>query len=223
MARCNHRMAALSLSHTFFLPPQPLRHLGGLCCAGMLWLALCAAADAQMLRPGLWEFDGQQSRLLRGKKTLDMQKIQSQVEAQMRGMDAEARRILEENLRSSGIAVGQARNTRLCVPPEQANLPRLAEYSLHEGCQFKLVDKGADFVRGELQCTEPAANGTQLSTLITPERVQHRTELQTAQGRWIVNTQAQWLSSDCGTAPVLGTQSLQGRSLFEFASPPPGK
>lgn len=173
-----------------------------------------------MLRPGLWEFDGQQSRLLRGKKTLDMQKIQSQVEAQMRGMDAEARRILEENLRSSGIAVGQLRSTRLCVPPEQANLPRLAEYSLQESCQFKLTEKGADFVRGELRCSDPQTSGTQLSTLITPERIQHRTELQTPQGRLIASTQAQWLSSECGAVPVIGTQSLQGRSLFEPANPP---
>lgn len=183
----------------------------------VLGMALCAASaagHAQQVRPGLWEFDGQHMRLVQGKQTLDMQKIQQQMDAQMRTMDTETRRFMEENLRGSGIPIGKGRTLRMCVPGEQANLARLAERQSLEGCQFNLQEKGTDFVRGQLRCTESEATGMLLSTLITPERINNRAELSTPKGKLIINSHAQWLGTECGDAPVIGMQSLQDRSLF---------
>lgn len=181
---------------------------------GAVMFPLWGTVHAQAVRPGLWEFDGRQTRLQQGQQSLDMQKIQQQVEVQMRGMSAESRRMLEENLRGAGVVTAKGRSLRVCVPPEQANLARLAERNQQEGCSLSLNERGADFVRGQLRCTEPQAQGSFLSTLITPERINNRAEIKTAQGQLVVHSSAQWLSPDCQDAPALGTQSLQSRSLF---------
>ena len=221
--RLSDRMAASLIfrrtGHALFRTLSA-RRLGSLLWALGVSLTFFGNAQGQAVRAGLWEFDAQKSRLLRGKQTIDMQKIQVQMEAQLRGMDADTRRILEDNLRGAGIAVGRPQRSRLCVPSEQATLARVTEQSQQESCQFQLSEKGTDFVRGTLRCSDAQASGVLISTLITPERIHQRSELNTPQGQLIVTAQAQWLSADCGDASVIGTQSLQGRSLFDNKGAP---
>lgn len=175
-------------------------------------------AQAQALRPGLWEFEGQHSQLRQSSgQTVDMQKINQQLESQLRGMDPSVRRMLEENLRSAGVVVDKGRSQRLCVQPDQAQLARLAERQ-QEGCTFTLQERGADFVRGQLQCTDPPGQGSYVSSVITPERLSNRTELKTPQGQLVITASAQWIGADCAGAPDVGRQRQQERSLFGGAN-----
>lgn len=189
-----------------------LRVAGGLAVG-----AACLGAplvQAQALRPGLWEFEGQHSQLRQSSgQTVDMQKINQQLETQLRGMEPSVRRMLEENLRSAGVVVDKGRSQQLCVQPGQAQLARLAELQ-QESCTFTLQERGADFVRGKLQCNEPPGQGSYVSTVITPERLSNRTELKTPQGQLIITASAQWMGADCGGAPDVGRQRQQERSLF---------
>lgn len=191
---------------------RPLRVVGMLALGGAcLGTPL---AQAQALRPGLWEFEGQHSQLRQSSgQTVDMQKINQQLETQLRGMEPSVRRMLEENLRSAGVVVDKGRSQQLCVQPGQAQLARLAELQ-QESCTFTLQERGADFVRGKLQCTEPPGQGSYVSTVITPERLSNRTELKTPQGQLIITASAQWMGADCGGAPDVGRQRQQERSLF---------
>lgn len=195
---------------------RPLRVVGMLALGGAcLGTPL---AQAQALRPGLWEFEGQHSQLRQSSgQTVDMQKINQQLETQLRGMEPSVRRMLEENLRSAGVVVDKGRSQRLCVPPEQAQLARLAERQ-QEGCSFTLQERGADFVRGQLQCSNPPGQGSYISSVITPERLSNRTELKTPQGQLIITASAQWIGPDCAGAPNVGGQRQQERSLFGGAN-----
>lgn len=178
------------------------------------WVA-AGMAHAQAVKPGLWEFEGRQSRLSwAAGPALDMQKINKQLQAQMLEMEPGLRRVLEENLRSAGVVMAQGRSQRLCIPADQANLVRIAEQHQQESCRFSLLERGATFVRGQLQCTEPPAQGSYVSTLISPERLSTRVELKTPQGQLVVTATAKWLSADCTDAPTLGQQRLHERSLF---------
>lgn len=200
-----------------FLPPTSVARLAAwapLLVVSLGW-GMTLAAHAQVVRPGLWEFEGPHSRLQQGRKSVDMQKIQRQLDAQMRGMDPDARRMLEENLRSAGVVVAKGRSARLCVQAEHTQLARLAQEQQQDTCRFTLQERGPDFVRGDLQCTQPPAQGSFLSTLITPERLSNRSELKTSQGQLVIQSSAQWLAADCGDAPEVGSQGQRERSLFE--------
>jgi hypothetical protein len=109
---------------------------------------------------------------------------------------------------------GPGRNQLLCVPPDQIQLARLVERQQQEGCTFTLQERGADFVRGQLKCTEPRGQGSHVASVITPERLSTRTELKIPQGQLIITTSAQWIAADCGNAADVGRQRQQERSLF---------
>lgn len=175
-----------------------------------------ALAHAQTLRPGLWELEGRQSQLRQSSgQTVDMQKINRQLEAQLLGMEPGMRRMLEDSLRSAGVVVDRGRSQLLCVPPDQNQLARLVERQQQDGCTFTLQERGADFVRGQLTCTEPPGQGSHMASVITPERLSTRTELKTPQGQLIITASAQWIAADCGNAADVGRQRPQERSLFE--------
>lgn len=181
----------------------------------LVWGTTAELAHAQAVKPGLWEFEGRQSRLSwAAGPALDMQKINQQLQAQMLDMEPGLRRVLEENLRSAGVVMTQGRSQRLCIPSEQANLVRIAEQHQQESCRFSLLESGAGFVRGQLQCTQPQSQGSYVSTLVSPEQLSTRVELKTPQGQLVVNAGAKWLGTDCADAPALGQQRLHERSLF---------
>ena len=170
-------------------------------------LLVATGVQAQSVRPGLWEFEGRQSKLVQGRQAMDLQKIQQQLETQLKSMAPEARQLVEENLRSAGVVVGKGHHLRVCVPPEHAPLARLAERLQQEGCSFGLQERGADFVRGRLQCTEPAAQGSYTATLTQADRLSSHTELNTPKGQLLIQASAQWVGADCGDAPVVGAQA----------------
>lgn len=177
----------------------------------MLGVMLAAGAHAQTVKPGLWEVERRQSKLVQGRQALDLQKIQQQLEAQLQSMAPEARRLVEENLRSAGVVLGQGHNARVCVLPEYTHLARLAERLQQDGCSFGLQERGADFVRGRLQCSEPAAQGSYTATVSHPERLSSHTELNTPKGQLFIQASAQWLGADCGDAPIVGKPSDPSR------------
>lgn len=178
-------------------------------------LLVAGTAQAQALKPGLWEFEGRHSRLSwAAGPALDMQKINQQLQAQMVDMEPGLRRVLEENLRSAGVVMTQGRSQRLCVSSDQANLVRIAEQHQQESCRFTLLESGAGFVRGQLQCAEPQGQGSYVTTLDSPEKLSTRVELKTPQGQLVVTSGAKWLGADCADTPSLGKQRLHERSLF---------
>ena len=197
---------------------RPLGATGWRMAAGAVCLGALLAqvqTQAQTVRPGLWEFEGRHSQLRQSSgQTVDMQKINQQLETQLLGMEPGVRRMLEDNLRSVGVVVDRGRSQLLCVPPDQIQLARLVERQQQEGCTFTLQERGADFVRGQLKCTEPRGQGSHVASVITPERLSTRTELKIPQGQLIITTSAQWIAADCGNAADVGRQRQQERSLF---------
>jgi hypothetical protein len=104
---------------------RPLGATGWRMAAGAVCLGALLAqvqTQAQTVRPGLWEFEGRHSQLRQSSgQTVDMQKINQQLETQLLGMEPGVRRMLEDNLRSVGVVVDRGATSCCACRPTRSS------------------------------------------------------------------------------------------------------
>ncbi len=169
----------------------------GLCCASF------AVQAADSIRPGLWEF---RSTRLSVAGMPDMSSQMSQLQQQLKHLPADARRMIEQQMTQRGVSLGQDGTVRSCITPEQARHDNVYSGKVEGNCTLNQVVKSGNTVRGRLMCTDPAASGDFHARVESPEHFTSRVDLKSPRGDLEVETDARWVSAQCGPAKAVAGQ-----------------
>ncbi|MCV2362702.1 DUF3617 domain-containing protein [Paucibacter sp. DJ1R-11] len=167
-----------------------------LLCAALL-LAGSALAQAQAIKPGLWEIK------MNPQLSPERQAAMAQAQQQLAQMPAEQRKMMEEMMAKAGVNANLATGAvtlKVCITPEQAALNQLP-VSSQGNCKHQLERKGAQILN-RFSCSEPELSGEGTTTLSSAEAYSSNMNSTTRVGgkteTMSVQSQGRWLSGDCG-------------------------
>ena len=163
---------------------------------GVAALCLAAAAHAADIRPGLWEF--RSTRLNLGGLP-DISSQMAQLPQYLKTLPLEMRRTIEQQMAARGVAMGNDGAVRSCITPEQAKHDNIYSGKVEGNCTLGDIVKTGNTVTGRLSCTNPNASGDFAARLDGTEHFTTRVNMKSAQGDMQVETDARWLSAECGT------------------------
>lgn len=174
------------------------------CCAAFA----ATAVQAQNMKPGLWE--------IKQKPQLDPQHQaqMAQMQKQMAAMPPEQRKMMEQMMSQRGIQMdmsgsgGGAITIKTCVSKEQAerNTPPVTDKGK---CTYD-TQRSGNMIRTKFSCKEPVSEGEAEVTLKGSDGYTNKVTVRHQRnGRvetTIIDGEARWLGSDCGTLKPIGTQ-----------------
>lgn len=161
-----------------------------------------AAAQAQDIAPGLWEFKHD----VRVPGQPDMAAQMAQMREQMKNLPPEARKMMEQQMAGHGIGMGADGALRLCISPEDAKQDPIREGHTEGDCTYTQVKRSGSTWTGRLTCKEPPSQGDFTTTLHSASHFSTKAVLTSKQhGRMDMSTEARRLSADCGTLKPLAT------------------
>ncbi|NYT25010.1 DUF3617 domain-containing protein [Alcaligenaceae bacterium] len=161
-----------------------------------LFVALTATAHAQSVQPGLWEI--QHDMRIPGQPDISAQ--MAQMREQMKGLPPEARKMMEQQMGSMGIGMGEGTALRICLAPEDIKDDVIREGDTEGDCTFTKVSRSGNTWRGHMVCTDPPSQGDFTTTLHGPAHYTTEATLTSPEhGRIDMKTDARRISGDCGT------------------------
>ena len=162
---------------------------------GIAALCLASAAPAADIRPGLWEF--RSTRLNLGGLP-DVSSQMAQLPQYLKNLPPDMRRTIEQQMAARGVAMGNDGAVRSCITPEQAKHDNIYSGKVEGNCTLADVVKTGNTVTGRLTCTQPDATGNFEARLDGAEHFTTRVNMKSAQGDMQAETDARWLSAECG-------------------------
>ena len=168
----------------------------------LLSLSVCAlaaglagAAQAQSIQPGLWEF--KHDTRMPGQPGMAAQ--MAQMREQMKNLPPEARKMMEQQMASHGVAMGQDGALRLCISPEDAKADVIREGRTEGDCTFTQVSRSGNTWRGRMACRQPPSQGDFTTTLHSATHYTTQAVLTSKEhGRIDMQTEARRVAADCG-------------------------
>ena len=165
-----------------------------------------AAAQAQTMKPGLWEF--KQTPQLDPARQAQLAQAQKAMEA----MPPERRQMIEQMMGQRGVSVdlsGGVLTLKTCITKEQAER-NIAPVQQHGNCTQEVKRSGAT-IQTHFVCTDPASEGDATVTLRGNEGftndVTVRRERNGKTEVLKVNGEGRWLGSDCGGVQPMKSQA----------------
>ena len=166
--------------------------------SALLTAGVHAQAQAQTMKPGLWEL--KQQPKLDPKRQAQMEQAQQKMAA----LPAEQRKMMEEMMAKRGVSMdfaGGSINIKMCVSEEQArrNVPPVASRG---NCTHDVQRSGKQ-IHTRFSCTDPVSEGTSDVTLLDGgdgfSAVTHMTHTSNGKTDTIdATSEGHWLGSDCG-------------------------
>lgn len=165
---------------------------------GLGLVALCSTAvvHAADIRPGVWEF---RSTRMNVAGLPDMSSQMAQMQQHLKNLPPDARRMVEQQMASRGVSLGNDGTVRSCITPEQAKQDNIYSGKTEGNCTLGNVVKTGSAVTGRLNCTQPQGSGDFEARVDSPERFTTRVNMKSAHGDMQMETEARWVGSDCGT------------------------
>ncbi len=172
------------------------------CLAGLA----TGAAQAQNMKPGLWEF--KQTPQLAPAQQAQM----AQAQKAMENMPPEQRKMMEDMMAKNGVSVnmaGGAITIKTCVTKEQAER-NMAPVTQQGSCKQDVKRSGST-INTHFVCTDPASEGDAVVTLRGNEgftndvtiRQQRQGKTETTK----VSGEGRWLGADCGSVQPMKSQA----------------
>ena len=156
--------------------------------------ALLVTAQAADIKPGLWEF---RSKLdMPGMP--DMAGQMAELQAQMKNLPPEARRMLEQQMAAQGVSMGSGGSIRVCITAEDAKGARVYSGKSEGDCKYTNVVNTGNRVKGTIQCTQPRASGDFEALIDSPTHFTSRVNMKSDEGAMKAETDANWVAADCG-------------------------
>lgn len=156
---------------------------------------ITAAAQAQSIDPGLWEFKHE----MRMPGQPDLAAQMAQMREQMKSMPPEVRKMMEQQMAGHGIGMGSDGALRVCISPEDAKRDPIREGSTEGGCTYSQVKRSGNTWTGRVTCKEPPSQGDFTTTLHSATHFSTQAVLTSKQqGRMDMRSEARRLSADCG-------------------------
>jgi Protein of unknown function (DUF3617) len=166
-----------------------------------LALALPGAL-AQKVAPGLWET---QTEMKVG--NADMQAQMKRAQEQMASMPPEQRKMMQDMMAKQGVQMGAGAGGRpafrYCVSKEQAERAEVPQ-DADGRCKRDSMVKSGSTMRFKFTCTNPPSTGTGEITFTSDKAyamkmVVDGTSAKGQPGTMEMNSNAKWVSADCGT------------------------
>lgn len=155
-------------------------------------LVSATSAHAADIRPGLWAF--RSTHLSLG----GLPDMSSQIQQQLQALPPETRRMLEREMAARGARMGGNGTVQSCITAEQARQDTVYSGKVEGNCVLSQVNKTPGRVTGRLDCTQPAATGRFTANIASPQHFTTRVDIRSAQGDMQIETEARWLSAQCG-------------------------
>lgn len=168
----------------------------------LLTVALLAsiAAQAQSIRPGLWEMQG----TVVGNP--EMEAAMAKMQQQLASMPPDQRKMMEQMMAGQGIKLGGGKgggmSIQTCVTPEQAKKAEMPTQT--EGnCTTTVVSRTSSLVKVHFECTNPTSTGDAEYTFNGDKAYQGTVVSSTVvKGKptsTTIKSSGKWLKDDCGT------------------------
>lgn len=168
-------------------------------------LLLTGAAQAQTLKPGLWEMRSS----MQG--SAEMNKAMDEMQKQMAAMPPEQRKQMQEMMAKQGMQLGSAgpggMSVRLCMTQEMVERN---EIPAQDGrCKTTSSPRAGNTMKVSFVCTTPPSSGEGEVRFISPEAYATRMTIHSMQNgkreTMTMNGDSKWLSAQCGAIkPITG-------------------
>lgn len=182
--------------------------IGGM--AGVLGLGAGAVlAQAQRLKPGLWEHTGQ----MQGDKQIEA--AMARMQEQLARMPPEQRRQMEAMMAQGGMGMGGAPNSmRICVSAEQAARDEMP--MTERNCKQTRMTRSGNTVKFAFACEGPnPTTGEGEYTFVSEREHKGKVTMQTTRNgqphTMQMQTHARWLGADCGDIKPVGEAGRAAR------------
>ncbi|MBL7091444.1 DUF3617 domain-containing protein [Acidovorax sp.] len=178
------RTLAVALTAAVFLPG-----MGG-----------AAHAQAQKLRPGLWE-----NSVTMKSQSGQLEAAMAQMQKSMASLTPAQRKQMEQAMAQQGVSMGPSGNTvKVCISPEQADLDRIPA---QEGCTQNVQRTGPNAVAMTFSCKgsqgQPPTTGEGTMTFQGPTAYAGNFKVKTTSNgkpeQIDMVQNGKWLAADCGT------------------------
>ena len=160
--------------------------------------SFAVSAQAQNLRPGLWEITNK----MQG--SAEMDKAAAQMQQQLAKVPPEQRKMMEEMMAKQGVQMGTGgpggMSARTCMTKEMVERD---EIPAQQGdCRTTKQQRSGSTIRMAFTCTNPPSSGEGQFTIVSPEAYTMKMTVQsTVQGKpetMNMDGSGKWLSADCG-------------------------
>jgi hypothetical protein len=161
--------------------------------------AALGSAQAQALKPGLWEITHQTQG------GGDMGRAMAAMQQQMASMSPQQRKLVQEHMARQGMQMGlgggAGTSVKVCITPEMAQRNQVP--GQHAGCNSTSQARSGNTMKVAFACTNPPSKGEGEVTFSSPEAYTSKmTVTTTAQGKpqqMTMNASGKWLAADCGS------------------------
>ncbi len=168
----------------------------------------CAAVHAQpAIKPGLWQVQ------MRMPSDPEFDKAMADMRRELASMSPEERKQMEAAMGKHGVqvAAGDKGGTasRFCMSREQADRRELM--GTQGDCTVTRQSRSGSTFSSSFTCTNPRSSGESVVTYASAEAYTSRLTMVTEQGgkkdKTVIESDAKWVSSDCGNLKPLAVKS----------------
>lgn len=167
--------------------------------AGLIVLAATGTANAQNMKPGLWEISTQMQGS--GQMGDAMAKAQKQMES----MPPEQRKMMQDMMAKQGVqmggpAAGGGMTVKVCMTQDMVDRNEVGRQQ--PGCTHTNSPRSGNTMKFSYTCTQPPSSGEGQVTFTSPEAYSMKmTSTSTVRGKpekMDMQTSGRWLGGDCG-------------------------
>ena len=174
-----------------------------LACATLL---ASLAAQAQSLKPGLWEITNQ----MQGAPGSKADAAMAQMQKQMAAMPPEQRKMVEDMMAKKGVQMGAAPGggmaVKICLTPAMAARNEVAPQQ-RGSCTHTPSPRTGNTQKFSYVCTQPPSHGEGQITFTSAEayamKMTTTTTIKGQEETMDMQANGKWLGSDCGTVKPL--------------------
>jgi len=166
---------------------------------------LAFGAQAQTMKPGLWEM---QTRMQSGSG--EMEKAMAQMQQQMASMTPEQRKMMQDMMGKQGVGIGAGgpggMSVKVCMTKEMVERN---EIPAQQGdCKSTSSPRSGNTMKFAFSCTKPPSSGEGEVTFVSPQAYTSKMTVNTSASgkseKMTMESQGKWLSAECGAIKPVG-------------------
>ena len=166
--------------------------------AALVWIGI-SAADAQTIKPGLWEMTSQ----MQGNS--EAANAMASIQKELAQMPPAQRKMMEDMMAKQGMQLGNAPGggmaVKICMTQEMIDRNEMT--SQQGDCQHTSSPRSGNTMKFSFVCTQPPSSGEGRVTFTSPEAYTTWVAVtSSARGKpekMEMNSNGRWLGKDCGS------------------------
>jgi hypothetical protein len=170
----------------------------------LVLLATSAVAQAQNIKPGLWEFTTQMSG-----GSGKMADAMAEAQKEMERMSPAERKMMQDMMAKQGVQMGAGSgggvSTKICMTQDMVDRNEISRPQ--SGCTHTNSPRSGNTMKFSFVCTKPPSSGEGTVTFASPEAYSMKmTTTTTVQGRaerMEMRNSGRWLGGNCGSIKPL--------------------